>query len=153
MRPGTPGIKPNTTVLACIHCAAPDCSLHPSARQALSGSRSATHQYPQQFCFPFVADTWHCFPPVPSANVLQPLLAPQKCLVLLPCRRTPWRSETCVDQPEDILGVQPITTILSRRPSSWSRQFDRQSEQQCAYLMRHPRCSALSMSSSHEDIP
>ena len=141
------------SVLACIHCVAPDCSLHPPARQALSGSRFATHQCLQQFCIPFVANTWHCFPPDPSANVFQPVLVPQICLVLLPCRRTPWRSETCVDQPEDILGFRPISTILSRKPSRWSRQFGQQSDSQCAYLTQHPQCSAPSMSSSHEDIP
>ena len=111
------------TVSASIHCVAPDCSLHPSARQALCGSRSATHQYPQQLCIPFVASTWHCFPPVPSASVLQPVLVPQICLVLLHCRRTPWRSETCADQLEDILGFQPISTILSRKLSRWSLQM------------------------------
>ena len=77
------------TVLACIHCVVPKCSLHPSARQALSGSHLATHQYPQQFCIPFVSNIWDCFPPVPSASVLQPVLVPQICLVFLLCRRTP----------------------------------------------------------------
>ena len=112
--PGTQRIRPNTH----------------SARQALSGSHFATHQCPQQFCIPFVANTWHCFPPVPFASVLQPVLVPQICLVLLPCRRTPLRSETCVDQLEDILGFQPISTNLSRKLSRWSRQIDQQSGSQ-----------------------
>ena len=126
----------------------------PSARHALSGSRFATHQCPQQFCIPFVASTWHCFPPVPSASVLQPVLVQQICLVLLLCSRNPWQSETCVDQLGDILilDFQPISTNLSRKLSRWSRQFDQQSESQCAYLIQHPRCSAPSVSSSHEEM-
>ena len=34
--------------------------------------------------------------------------------VLLLCRRSPWQSETCADQLEDILGFQPISTNVSR---------------------------------------
>ena len=141
------------TVLACIHCVVPDCSLHPSTRQALSGNHFATHQYPQQSCTPFVANTWHCFQLVPSASVLRPVLVQQRCHVLLLCRRTPWQSKTCADQLEDTLDFQPISTNLSRKLSRRSRQFDQQFESQCAYPMRHPRCSAPSESSSHEEIP
>ena len=103
------------TVLACTHCVAPDCSLHPSVRQALSGNHFSTHQCPQQLCIPFVASTWHCFQPVPSASVLRPELIQQICRGLLPCRRNPWQSETCADQLEDTLGFQPIST----NPAIW----------------------------------
>ena len=121
------------TVLACIHCVVPNCSLHPSARQALSGNHFAIHQCPQQFCTPFVANTWHCFELVPSASVLRQVLVQQRCHVFLLCRKTPWQSETCADQLADILDFQPISTNPSRKLFKWSRQFDQQFESQCAY--------------------
>ena len=61
------------------------------------------------------------------------------------------QSETCADQLGDILDFQPISTNLSL--SRESRQFDQQFGSRCACLMQHPRCSAPSASSSHEEIP
>ena len=101
---------------------------------------------------PYVVNTWHCFQLVPSASVLRPVLVQQICHVLLLCRRTPWQSETCADQLEDISDFQPISTNLSRKISRWSRQSDQQSESQCAYLMLHLRCSAPSESSSSLNV-
>ena len=109
------------TVLACIHCVVPDCSLHPSTRQALPGNHFATHQGPQQSCTPFVANTWHCFQLVPSASVLRPVLfnkdATSFCFVeeppgnLRPVRinsKTSWTSSpsqpTCRESSPDGLG-------------------------------------------------
>ena len=149
--PGTQGIRLITHCLGmcplcCTRLFFASVSSSSSVWKSLCGtSMSSTFLYP--ICRKYL----HCFPPVP-------VLVQQICLVLLFCRRTTWRSETCADQLEDALDFQPISTILSRQLSRWSRQFDRQYESQCAYLMRihdvqHLQCRLHTKRCIESDLP
>ena len=141
------------TVLACIHCGAPDCScirqlvkhcLEITLRHinVLNNSVSHLSQVPG-----IVFNLSHL--PVCFSWCWFNKYAASFCFV----EETPGNLRPVRINSKTPLDFQPISTNLSRKLSRWSRQFDQQSGSQCAYLVQHPRCSAPSVSSSHEEIP